>query len=99
MSPAYYGPFQANIFDGKSDGKNLSSILLRKFTVRSISRRRENLQIKAYSQLRIAGLGESLRYVAGLLSCRDLTSCKPGRRRAPLVAAGFAARRHQPAIR
>jgi hypothetical protein len=36
ISPAYLGPIQANIFDGKSDGKNLWCILRPKFAVREI---------------------------------------------------------------
>jgi hypothetical protein len=58
IPPAYLGAIQANIFDGKSDGKNLFGILSPKFTVRIISRRRERLQIMAYAQLGTAWLGE-----------------------------------------
>jgi hypothetical protein len=36
IEPEYFGAIQANVFDGKSDGKNLSSILRPKFTVRKI---------------------------------------------------------------
>jgi hypothetical protein len=43
ISPAYYGAFQANISDGKSDGKNILSILRPKITVRKNSGRRESL--------------------------------------------------------
>jgi len=35
-SPAYLGAFQANFFDGKSDGKILFGILSPKFTVSEI---------------------------------------------------------------
>jgi hypothetical protein len=77
ISPASLGAFQANFFDGKSDGKNLFSILLLRFTVRRGGIRREGLEIKAFSQLGIAGLGKSLHYCAAFRPCRDLTSCKP----------------------
>jgi hypothetical protein len=36
IAPEYFGAIQANIFDGKSDGKNLWCILRPKFTVREI---------------------------------------------------------------
>jgi len=72
---AYSGAIQSNFFDGKSDGKSLLSILLLRFAVRRVGRRRESLQIAAYSQLMISGLGKSLSYSAGFLPCRDLTAC------------------------
>jgi hypothetical protein len=59
ISRAYLGAIQANIFDGKSDGKNPFGILVPKFTVRNVfSRRRKRLQNEVCAQLMIAWLGE-----------------------------------------
>jgi len=75
------GPFsiyrsQARVIDGIADGRNLFGILSPRFTFRIISRRRERLQIMAYTQLGIAWLGESYSPVADLFPCRDRRLCK-----------------------
>jgi hypothetical protein len=71
IAPEYFGAIQANIFDGKSVGKNPMSILLQRFTVTRSGRQGESLQIEAYSQLRIAELREFMSYSAGILRCPD----------------------------
>ena len=60
ISAAYLGTFQANFFDGKSDGKNLLGILLQKFTVRNICRRqaaRKSMDKSGFRNWKWWGLG------------------------------------------
>jgi hypothetical protein len=51
ISPAYLGAIQANIFDGKSDGKSFLGILLSGFTVRRNAGRRKKPKNKGLFSL------------------------------------------------
>jgi hypothetical protein len=79
-SPSYLGEIQANIFDGKSDGKSFLSTLPLRFTVRRSGGRRGSLQFKVFPRLKIARFRKSLGNVAGSLRCRntDMSFGAPG---------------------